>query len=218
MVWWEVQRREARNGKVWDRIMANLSIPDISVSSVVNKVHSLKADYRAFCTLKKQTGVGWNYETNTVDVDDAWWDKFILVWAHLTCPFFVLKNYIGSCLLPFTNLVLGYVLKIQSCKEVLRSRDLQTSLSWTYYSQRTQRLDSLCTHLAKVAKQQRKQPRSRVQTVIGTGPSVVSLRSISPVGVSRLIVMALPLRTPNRALRSGELLLFVRSILFAEIS
>ncbi|KAB1219958.1 hypothetical protein CJ030_MR3G022808 [Morella rubra] len=64
------------NGKVWDRITANLSIPNISVSQVVNKVQSLKADYKAFCTLKKQTGVGWNYETNTVEADDVWWDNF----------------------------------------------------------------------------------------------------------------------------------------------
>ncbi|KAB1209826.1 hypothetical protein CJ030_MR6G013182 [Morella rubra] len=34
------------------------------------------ADYKAFCTLKKQTGVGWNYETNTVEADDVWWDNF----------------------------------------------------------------------------------------------------------------------------------------------
>ncbi|KAB1202394.1 hypothetical protein CJ030_MR8G020191 [Morella rubra] len=64
------------NGKVWDRITANMSIPNISVSQVVNKVQSLKADYKAFCTLKKQTGVGWNYETNTVEADDVWWDNF----------------------------------------------------------------------------------------------------------------------------------------------
>ncbi|KAB1199784.1 hypothetical protein CJ030_MR0G013381 [Morella rubra] len=53
-----------------------MSIPNISVSQVVNKVQSLKADYKAFCTLKKQTGVGWNYETNTVEADDVWWDNF----------------------------------------------------------------------------------------------------------------------------------------------
>lgn len=72
--------------QLWERVVFNLAIPNLTGTQVMTKVNSLKADYKAFCILKEQTGVGWNQEAYTVDVDDDWWARMVQVYLHFPTP------------------------------------------------------------------------------------------------------------------------------------
>ncbi|KAB1225863.1 hypothetical protein CJ030_MR1G027866 [Morella rubra] len=71
-------------------VVAFLCLPAASYNRKLNPREKLKADYKAFCTLKNQTGVSWNQETNTVDADDTWWNQFL---SMLECKNKGLANF-----------------------------------------------------------------------------------------------------------------------------
>jgi len=46
------------------------------------KMHRLRAMYREFYSLKKNTGFGWNAETNTVTASEEVWKNYLKVWLN----------------------------------------------------------------------------------------------------------------------------------------
>ena len=99
-----------KDPKLWQQIAQKLDIPDypgISGVQVMEKVNSLKQDYKAFQFLKDQTGVGWDEEKDTVDADDGWWDLKSQVYTH--------NMPIASLRYMFHNKSNGYLFQYLNC-------------------------------------------------------------------------------------------------------